>query len=58
MLKKKYSHVTMTKKHFDLTMKHGKSTGVCWRSDNNDMFVKKNNASERERAQDAYLNFE
>jgi len=41
-----------------LQLHNGKSTGVCWRSDNNDIFVKTNNASERERAQDTYLNFE
>ena len=43
MPKKKNLHVKMTKRHFDVTMKHGKSTGVCWRSDNDDAFVKKNN---------------
>ena len=58
-------HVTMTKRCFDIAMKHGESTGVCWRSNNDDVFLKKNNVrflfirNERETAsEDAYLNFE
>ena len=48
-----------------LQLHNGKSTGVCWRSDNDDTFVKKNNVrflfvrNERETAsEDTYLNFE
>ena len=46
-------------------LQNGESTGVCWRSDNDDVFVKKNDVrflfirNERERAsEDAHLNFE